>query len=699
MGIIGKLFTGTKNSKTSYKNRKRILLIFLFIAVLFVALTLRVGWHMIIRGEEYALKASKQQTIDKVVSAVRGDILDASGNQLAISATTHTIWVRPAAVKANGKTPAEIEGNSAEEAKKLSELLGIAEESVYETITSDKTLIKVAKYVDSETTEKVRAEKLTGIEIVQDVRRYYPLGPFACQILGITNDDGDGMTGLEKYYDRYLSGINGRWITSKDNKRNSLVYGDSKYYNAQDGYTIVTTIDQNIQYIVEQRVAEALISTKSDRVACLVMDPNTGDILAMAQSDEYDPNDPRAPQPGDEERFATLTDAEKVAYWNKVWRSFCMSDVYEPGSTFKLITTSIALDSGVTHLGDTFRCNGLLRVMDREIHCWNYPKIHGDETLEKAVANSCNVSMMNLVARMGKEEFYKGLVAFGLFDKTGVDFPGEGGNIIYSKTAMGPVEMATMSFGQGISLTPVSVCTAVSAIANGGYLLEPHLVKEIRDADGKIIQKNERTVRNIAISKETAADMRYILEYVVNNGGGGRAKIDGYRIGGKTGTAQKPSETGGYSEKYVYASFIGVAPIEDPKMVVLVTVDSPRTSDVHGSTQAAPCAKNIISDILKYMNIEPNYTEEEIKRINSTMVKVPDLSGAGLETLSGKVGNYLNYQLSPELEEGRYVELVVTDQYPKPGERVPKGSTITVYYELTKWEDEIVETDEDQIIE
>ena len=689
--MIKKLFQGVKYTKTGYKNRKRILLIFSIVAVFFALLALRVGWHMIIKGTEYSQKASKQQTIDRVVSAVRGDILDASGNQIAISATTHTIWVRPATVKSNGKTDEEIEINARAEAKKLAELLDLEEDSVYETITSDRTLIKVAKYVDSDTTEKVRAEKLTGIEIVQDVRRYYPLGPFACQILGITNDDGEGMTGLERYYDRYLSGINGRWITSKDNRRNSLVYGDSKYYNAQDGYTLVTTIDQNIQYIVEEKVAEYLIADKADRVSCLVMDPKTGAILAMAQSDEFDPNDPRAPQPGDEDRFAHLTDEEKVAYWNRVWRSFCISDTYEPGSTFKLITTSIALDAGVTHIGDTFNCYGFLDVADWRLKCWNYPRAHGTETLEKAVANSCNVSMMHLVARMGKENFYRGLESFGLLEKTGIDFPGEGSNIIYSRANMGPVEMSTMSYGQGIALTPVSLCTAISAIANGGYLLEPRLVSEILDANGNTVEKFGTVVRNKAISEQTAADMRYIMQYVVENGGGGKSAIAGYKIGGKTGTADKPSETGGYSG-YVYGSFVGVAPMEDPKMVVLVLVDSPRTKDVHGSTVAAPCARGIMEGILKYMNIPPKYSEEEERKMNSKLVTVPDLTGLGLENLSGKVGSYLEYQLSPSLEDGQNIEIVVTDQYPKPGNRVDKGTTITVYYEISDTEDEILES-------
>ncbi len=682
--MFKKLFSGVKYTKTGYKNRKRVLLIFSLIAFLFALLALRVGWHMIIKGDEYSQKASKQQTIDRVVSAVRGDILDASGNQIAISATTHTIWVRPGTVKSNGKTDTEVELNAREEAKQLAEILGLDEESVYETITADKTLIKVAKYVDSEKTEAVRAAKLSGIEIVQDVRRYYPLGSFACQTLGLTNDDGEGMTGLEKYYDRYLSGINGRWITSKDNRRNSLVYGDSKYYNAQDGYTLVTTIDQNIQYIVEENIVTHMQRVNADRISVLVMDPNNGAILAMAQSDEFDPNDPRAPQPGDEERFASLTDEEKVAYWNRVWRSFCMSDVYEPGSTFKLVTTSIALDAGVTHMGDTFNCYGFLDVYDRRLKCWNYPYAHGTETLEQAVANSCNVTMMHLVARMGKETFYQGLENFGLLDKTGVDFPGEGRNIIYSRTSMGPVEMSTMSYGQGISLTPVSLCTAISAIANGGDLLQPRLVSEIRDADGNVVEKFDKIIRGKAISEQTSADMRVIME-----GAGGNARISGYRIGGKTGTADKPSAQGGYTG--VYASFVGVAPIDDPKMVVLVLADNPRSADIHGGTVAAPIAKEIMEDTLKYLNIAPEYTEEELARINSKLVTVPNLSGAGLENLDSKVGNYLKYELSPALEEGRHVELVVTDQYPKPGNRVDKGSTITVYYEVTDVEEEIID--------
>ena len=689
--MLEKLFAKTKNTKPGYKNRKRLLLVFFVIALLFAALTLRLGWHMIIKGDEYAQRAAKQQTSDSVVTAVRGDILDSAGGQMAISATTHTIWVRPSSVKGNGKTSDEVELNARLEAQKLSEMLDMDAETVYETITSDKTLVKLAKFVDQETTDAVRAEKFTGLEIVQDVRRYYPLGAFSCQLLGLTNDDGNGLTGLELYYENYLSGINGRWITSKDNKKNSLVYGDSKYYGATDGYTIVTTIDPNIQYIVEEKVAKYLEEKHADRVACIVMDPNTGYVLAMAQSDEFDPNDPRAPMPGDEEAFAAMTDEEKVAYWNRRWRSFCLSDVYEPGSTFKLITTSIALDAGVTNKNDGFRCGGALQVMDKYIKCWVYPRGHGSESLMEAVSNSCNVAMMNLASRMGRDIFYNGLNAFGILNKTGIDFPGEGSNIVYAKNAAGPVELATMSFGQGISVTPISLITSVSAIANGGYLLQPRLVKEIRDADGKVVESYGRTVKNVVLSKETAQDMLDIMEFVVNNGGGGKSQIPGYRIGGKTGTADKP-KSGTYEGGGVYASYIGVAPVDDPKVVVLVVVDNPRSKDIHGSTVAAPCAREVMEETLKYLNIEPKYTEEELKKMRSKYTKVPDLTDQGFENIGGILGaKSLEYELSPALPDGSNIEIVVTDQYPKPGTEVPKGSLVTVYYEIVSGGEEILE--------
>ena len=687
------LFREAKRTKTGFRNRSRMLFVFFFMVLCFAALTLRLGWHMVIKGEEYAARAMKQQTSDSVVTAVRGGIEDSKGNALAVSSSTNTIWVRPKTVKENGKTTEQIEKNLSDEIEKITEILGMERSEVYDILTSDKTLVRLAKHVVDEKADALRKEELAGLEIVEDVMRYYPMQRFACQLVGLTNDDGDGMTGLELYYDRYLSGMNGRWISSKDRGDNTLVYGTNKYYSAEDGYTVVTTLDMNIQNIAEETAQKWLKQSDSDRVSIIIMDPNTGDILAATQTDEFDPNDPRAPRAGDEEKFAKMTDAEKVVYWNKMWRSFLFCDVYEPGSTFKLVTTAIALDSGAITKNDSFYCGGYTRVADRTIKCWYYPGGHGTQSLAKAVGNSCNMALVDIAQRMGKNTFYNGIEAFGLNKKTGVDYPGEAENMIYTRAEANIVEISTMSFGQGIALTPVSLVTAVSALANGGYLLEPHLVKEIRDADGNVVESFGRTVKSVPISAQTASEMLDIMEYVVSEGGAGKAKISGYRIGGKTGTANKPVAGGYSSDRDVFASFIGVAPIDDPKMVVLVICDTPKVKNNQGSNTAAPAAKDVMEAVLKYMNIQPQYTDAELKKLNSKLTTVPDLTGDDMEDVIGRLaGKHLNYNLSPALEDPNSVKIIVTDQYPKPGTEVNKESTVTIYYEIITEEEEEHET-------
>jgi stage V sporulation protein D (sporulation-specific penicillin-binding protein) len=672
------LFKEAKKTKTGYKNRSRMLVVFFIMVLCFAALALRLGWHMVIKGDEYAQKALKQQTDDSVVTAVRGGIQDSNGNALAVSASTNTIWVRPKTVKGNGKTTEEIEKNLSEEIQTITEILGMERSDVYDILTSDKTLVRLAKHVDDEKADALRKADLAGLEIVDDVMRYYPMGRFGCQLVGLTNDDGDGMTGLELYYDRFLSGMNGRWISSKDRSGNPLVYGTNKYYSTDDGYTIVTTLDMNIQNIAEEVAQKWLKQSDSDRVSIIIMDPNTADILAAVQTDEFDPNDPRAPRAGDEEKFAKMTDAEKVAYWNKMWRSFLFCDVYEPGSTFKLVTTAIALDSGAITKNDSFYCGAYTKVADRIIKCWYYPGGHGTQSLAKAVGNSCNMALVDIAQRMGKNTFYNGIEAFGLHKKTGVDYPGEADNMIYTRAEANIVEISTMSFGQGIALTPVSLVTAVSALANGGYLLEPHLVKEIRDADDKVVESFGRTVKSVPITAQTAQEMLDIMEYVVSEGGAGKARISGYRIGGKTGTAQKP-EGGGYSKTDVYGSFIGVAPINDPKFVILVIVDTPR-GVLYGSQTAAPCAREIMNEVFLYLDIQPDYTEEDLAAISKSKVDVPNLTGYTLEDSIGILaGRGLEYQIAPEGEY--YDNLIIIDQFPKPGEELSQGSIVTLYYE------------------
>ncbi|MBQ3920890.1 MAG: stage V sporulation protein D, partial [Firmicutes bacterium] len=468
-------------NKPNVKNKITLVMIFLLVVLLFVGLAVRLGYHMIVKAEDYSEMAVRQQTSDNIVSAVRGKILDRNGNEFAVSTNSYTVWVRPASVRGNGKTEAEKAYNIQQEAQALADVLKLDYDSVYASITADSALRKVAKYVDLDTANDIRSLGLAGIELTEEPSRNYPLGTFACHIIGNTNDDNIGISGLELYYENLLEGINGRWITNKDAKKNSLPFGTDKYYGAVDGYTLVTTVDQNIQFIVEQKLASCQMTTQAARVMCIVMDPKTAEILAMAQTPAYDLNDPRAPiTEEDAAMMEVMTSEEKVAYWNRLWRNFCVSDTYEPGSTFKLITTSIALDNGVTNQTETFYCSPRT-VADYTLKCWYSPRSHGQETLAQAVQNSCNPVMIDLAQRLGLTKYYAGLDAFCLTEKTGVDFPGEGSNILQNRRTAGPVGLATMSYGQGIAVTPISLITAISSIANGGKLMQPHFLKAVYD--------------------------------------------------------------------------------------------------------------------------------------------------------------------------------------------------------------------------
>lgn len=661
------------------KNRSRLVFLFGIACLLFVLLALRLGWHQIIRAEKYAKMATDQQTSDSTVQAVRGSIVDRNGRDLAISAATNTIWIRPDSVKGNGKTPEEIEENLKQETKILAQYLQMSEDSVREIITSDRKLLRIAKYVEMDIANQIREEKLAGIEITEDVKRYYPMESFACHVLGGTTDDNAGLAGIELAYNRYLAGIDGRWITNKDSTGNSLSYGTERYYQPRDGYSVVLTLDANIQHIVEAALVQAQERTKANRVMCLVMDPKNGEILAMAQTPEFDPNDPRVPMdPAEAAALESMSAEEQMAYWNKMWRNFCVSDTYEPGSTFKLITAGIALDEGVTNLTEKFLCQGSIKVADAVLRCWDYPNSHGWQTLAQGVQNSCNPVMVQLVQRIGLTAYYEGLDQFGLTEKTGVDFPGEGYNILQRKETAGPVGLATMAYGQGIAVTPVSLLTAISAYANDGLLMKPRLVKALVDSEGQIVEEYAPEITRRPVSSQTADDVLKIMESVVTEGGGGTARVAGYRIGGKTGTASKP-EGGGYSDTDVYGSFIGVAPLDDPKVALLVIVDTPK-GVLYGSQTAAPAAKVILQEIFRYMDIPPQYTEAEQAALKTGKTEVPDVVGQHMSDAIGILGGQsLGYTIAPKTD--LYEDLVVVDQYPRSGALIDLNTKVTLYYE------------------
>lgn len=639
-------------------------------------LTFRVGWISIVKNEEYSKMAVEQQTRDTPVPAQRGDIYDRNKKELAVSALTNTIWARPGDIKGSDSEE-EQKKNLSFTADTLSTILKMDRKEVMEILSSDKKLLKVAKYVDDKKADKIREAKLPGISIVEDVKRYYPLGNFAAHVLGSTTDDNVGLSGIELKYDKYLAGTPGRWIKNTDVSGDSLSYGIEKYFQAKDGLGVMLTIDAVIQHYVEEEIAAVQKRTSAKRVFCLMMDPKTGDILAMAMTPDFDPNNPRVPtDPEKLKVFESLPDQNKMAFWNEMWRNPMVSDTYEPGSTFKLITTAIALEERKTYPGETFVCTGSIDVYGTKLHCWRKGNPHGLETLAQAVQNSCNPVFVELGLRVGLEKYYKYLNKFGLMEKTGIDYPGEGGNILQNRKTAGPVGLATMSYGHGIAVTPVSLIAALSAIGNDGMLMQPRLVRGLLDKDGKLIESFEPQKVRQVISHETADEMALIMESVVSDGGGENAKIPGYRIGGKTGTAYKV-ENGVYTED-TYSSFLGMVPMDDPKIALLLVVDSPQGVK-YGSMTAAPGAKVIMEQTLRYMNIFPEYSEEEKLEMGGEMIAVPALTGKEYEEavkLLSAAG--LMSQVSPERDTEE--SFTVVDQYPKAGEKMKKGSTVYLYW-------------------
>lgn len=663
-------------SATNNRNKRRLIFLFVLICLVCVILTFRVGWISIVDNERYTRIATEQQTTDTPIPAQRGSIYDRNKKELAVSALTNTIWARPADFKA-GKTKAEQKESLANAADTLSEILGTDRGDILKALTSEKTLVKVAKYVDDKKAKKIREAKLIGISIAQDVKRYYPYGKSAAYVLGSTTDDNVGLAGIELQYNKYLAGRPGRWIKNTDVSGDSLSYGVEKYFQPKDGEGVVLTIDAVIQHFVESEIVEVQKKTSAKRVMCLMMNPQTGDVLAMAMTPDFNPNDPRTPiDPQIAKTVNSMSDAQKMTFWNDMWRNPMISDTYEPGSTFKLLTTAIALEEGKTNPNEVFTCTGSIDVYGTILHCWRRGNPHGRETLTQAVQNSCNPVFVQLGLRIGIDKYYKYIDKFGLNERTGIDYPGEGGNLLQDKKTAGPVGMATMSYGQGIAVTPISLLTAICSIGNDGMLMQPRLVKELVDKNGKTVQTFEPQKVRQVMSKETADQMCQIMESVVSDGGGENAKIPGYKVGGKTGTAYKVVN-GAYTND-TYSSFAGMVPMDDPKLAILLIVDSP-VGVKYGSATAAPGAKVIIEETLRYMNILPQYSAEEKAEKSSGMVTVPFVTGKTYkESVGALSGLGLVSSVSPAREKND--DFKVVDQYPKAGAKVKKGSTVYLYW-------------------
>ena len=614
--------------------------------------------------------AYMQQTLDRSINPKRGTIYDTTGkNVLAISSTVETVTVNPGNIAKEDKEKV---------AKKLSELFELDYETVLKKVIKRSSIETIVKQVEKEKTDELRMWMeengiLTGINIDEDTKRYYPNSTLASQIIGFCGSDNQGLDGIEAKYDDELKGEKGSIQRHTDAKGGEIGDEGENYVPAVDGNDLVLTIDLNIQSIVEKYLEEACIDNEcTDGGNVIVMNPQNGDILAMATYPSYNLNEPFEPYTDElKQNWDSMQQQDKTTALQAVWRNKAIADTYEPGSVFKLITASAALEEGITDTDNEgeFSCTGGIEVAGVRIKCWRYYRPHGSESLRQALMNSCNPVFIGLGQKLGVDTYYSYLEKFKLLEITGIDLPGEAGSIFLAKDKVGPVELATISFGQRFEITPIQLVTAVSAIANGGTSVKPRVVKKIINSETNEITDVPVEKDETVISKETSEKVLSMMESVVSEGTGKNAKVVGYRIGGKTGT----SEDGVNTNKYV-TSFLGVAPIDNPQAVVLVTLYNPTGEGGHqGGGVAAPVGGQIFSEILPYLEVNQIGEGAEILE----EVQTPDVLGKSLEEAENILKeNGLEAVYETDSEEIDKKNTYIKEQTPKAGITVNKGSKI-----------------------
>lgn len=565
-------------------NRRKIWLMFL--AVFFVMMFLggRLVYLMVFCSECYGQKAEDLHERERDIKAARGRIIDATGKILATNKSVCTISVIHSQIDEPEKVIAALQKE-----------LGLTEEEVRKRVEKVSSIERVKTNVDKETGDRIRAYGLSGIKVDEDYKRYYPLDTMASTVLGFTGADNQGILGLEVKYDSYLQGTSGKILTLTDARGIEIENAGETRLEPVNGYDLYISMDSNIQQYCEQAAEKAYIKKQADEVSVIVMNPQNGEIMAMVNYPEFNLNEPFTLI---EEMGADGTESadKKQELLNRMWRNPCISDTYEPGSTFKIITAAAALEEGVVSLTDQFYCPGYKLVEDRRIRCAKTSG-HGAETFETGIMNSCNPVFIELGERLGVENYYKYFKQFGLTQKTGIDLPGEAATIMHKQENVGPVELATISFGQSFQITPIQLVTTVSSIINGGTRITPHFGVEVRETDGTLVETFSYDKREEICSGETSETMQYLLEKVVSEGGGKNAKIEGYAIGGKTATSQTLPR----SEHRYISSFLGFAPADDPKVLVIAIINNPKGT-YYGGLIAAPVVKEIMENILPYLD-------------------------------------------------------------------------------------------------
>ncbi len=574
-------------------NRKKIILIFSCCLVAVLVLTGRLVKLMVFESEYYQELADDLHERERSIKAARGKIIDASGIVLATNRTVCTISV----VHSQIKDPERV-------IEVLCKELELPEETVRKRVEKYSSIERIKTNVEKEVGDRIRAYQLEGVKIDEDFKRYYPYGSLASKVLGFTGSDNQGIIGLEVVYDKYLQGINGTILTQTDARGVEIADAGEERVEPVAGSDLYISLDYNIQLYAQQAALKALEQKQATYVSVLVMNPQNGEIYACVNVPEFDLNDPFTLNVDVD--TSGLTDQQKQDLLNQMWRNQSINDTYEPGSTFKTITAAAALEKDVVSLNDTFSCPGFRIVEDRKIRCHKVGG-HGAETFVQGIENSCNPVFIDLGQRIGVDDFCGYFQQFGLLSKTGVDLPGEAGTIFHKKENIGPVELATISFGQSFQITPIQLATTVSSLINGGTRVTPHFGVEIRDEEGNLLKELTYAKRDGIVSEETSETMRFLLEKVVSEGGGKKAYIEGYRIGGKTATSQTlPRGT----NKYI-SSFIGFAPADDPQVLAIAIIHNPQ-GIYYGGTIAAPVIQDIFSNILPYLGIEKEEVITEI---------------------------------------------------------------------------------------
>lgn len=652
---------------------KRILIMAVVIIFLMTTTVARVFYLTIVRGEELSEKAETQQLKDTEITAMRGTIYDSNGNVLAQSASVWNVFIDPLNIKDKQRDLivdefANLFGYDADEKKEF-----------YDRTTHQNHYELVEKKVENNIKEKlskfVSKNELGGcIGTEQTTKRYYPYGTLASSVIGFTGSDDQGLSGIESYYDEQLTGTNGRIITAKDAKSNNIANDYETSIAATDGDSIVLTINQTIQYYLEKGLRETMNEYQAKGAYGVVMNCNTGAVLAMSSLPDYDCNEPyKLTYSKDKKAIKKLSDktakqeAESAAVQNQ-WRNFTVSDTYVPGSVFKTFVASAALEENVVNLNTTYNCTGSIQVDKYKMKCHYHPG-HGTQTLTQGLENSCNPFFITIGQKLGVHNYFKYFDAFGFTQKTNIDLPGEASPQYYKEDQYGIVELSSASFGQTNSLTPIQVCTGLCAIANGGKLLQPYLVSSIVDANGKTVKKTETKEIRQVISADTSEKVRKMMKSVVDNGTGKNGYVAGYSVGGKTGTSTKLGESkNGEGDKYI-VSFGAIAPSDDPEIAMLIIVDEPN-QDLGGGALCAPIAAQVTQEAMNVLGIEPKYNDSEMKDLSK---QTPNVVGKSLdEAKKALEENNLNYVVVGD-------DSTVTRQCPSGADTIPNGGTVYLY--------------------